>query len=128
MELLRLVGLCMLGLAPLTLLRKNAPEQALVLTVGLAAVGLGWCMTYLAPLLSELERITVRAGLAEAHMGILVKAVGVAVVTKLGVELCTDGGSRTLAAVLSLFGAAASLSVAMPLVREVLRLLLGFWE
>ena len=53
MELLRLMGLCALCLLPILVLRKNAPEQALLLVLAIAAVVTARVLALAAPLLEE---------------------------------------------------------------------------
>ncbi len=64
MELLRLAGLCVLCMGPLVLLRKSAPEQALLLTLAVFCVGTLWCVSLAAPLVDTLQKLGERAGLA----------------------------------------------------------------
>lgn len=127
MELLRLVGLCILCMGPLVLLRKSAPEQALLLTLAVFCVGTLWCISLAAPLVSALRELGERAGLGGKHLDVLLKAVGTALVTRVGSDLCRDGGSQTMAGLVELLGAVAALIVAMPLIREVLELLGGYF-
>ena len=50
------------------------------------------------------------------------KTVAAALVTRLGADVCRDGGSQALAGAVEMAGAAASLAVAMPLLQAVTEL------
>ena len=99
MEALKLMGLCVVCLAPVLLLKKKTPELAPLLTLGAEGV----------------------------HLKVLLRTVGAAMVTRLGADLCRDGGSQALATVVELTGGAAALLIAMPLLEAVVDLRLGFF-
>ena len=60
-------------------------------------------------------------------MAVLLKTVAAALVTKLCADLCRDGGSQALATTVEAAGAVAALVLAMPLLRAMAELLLGFF-
>ena len=47
--------------------------------------------------------------------------------TKLGSDLCRDGGSQALAGAVEMAGAAAAVVIALPLLESVVGLLLGYF-
>ena len=61
MELLRLAGLCALCMLPVTLLRKTAPEQALLLTAAILSVTLARCLRLGTPLAGMLDEAAAEA-------------------------------------------------------------------
>lgn len=127
MELLGLAALCVACLLPAVLLRKKTPEQALLLTIAVLAVVLARCLAAAAPLLEELRGLFDRAGLEGVYVSILLKTVAVALITRFCGDLCKDGGSQALASAVETAGAAAALVIALPLVRAVVELLLGYF-
>ena len=127
MELLRLMGLCLACLPAVVLLKKNAPEQALLLTAAILSLALLRCLSLAAPLLETLGSLFERAGIESAHVGVLAKTAATAAVTRLASDLCKDGGSQAMASAVELAGAVVSLVIALPLVEAVAELLLGFF-
>ena len=121
MELLRLMGLCLACLPAVVLLKKNAPEQALLLTAAILSLALLRCLSLAAPLLETLGSLFERA------VGVLAKTAAAAAVTRLASDLCKDGGSQAMASAVELAGAVVSLVIALPLVEAVAELLLGFF-
>ena len=107
MELLRLALLCAVCLLPVLVLRGRSPEQAFLLILAIAAVVLARVLALTAP--------------------VLLKTVAAALVTRLCADLCRDGGSQAMAAVVELAGAAAALLIALPLLEAVAGLLLGYF-
>ncbi len=126
-ELLRLAGACAVCLPLAALLRRREPELALVLTAAALLLALVHSLAAAAPLLEELRSLMVRAGLEEARLGILLRCLGAAVVTRITAGLCRDGGSQALAEAVELAGALAGLAIAFPLVRSVVELVLRYF-
>ena len=127
MELLRLMALCVVCLLPVLLLKKKTPEQALLLTLAIVSAAAVRCLSLAAPVLRELEELFLRAGIEGAYISALLKTVAAALVTRLCADLCRDSGSQALASAVELAGAVAVLLIAMPLLRAVVSLLLGYF-
>lgn len=128
MELIRLMALCVICLLPVLLLKKKTPEQALLLTLAILSVAAARCLALAAPLLRDLEELFLRAGIEGAHVSILFRTVAAALVTRLCADLCRDSGSQALAAAVEIAGAVAALLIALPLLRSVVSLLLGYFS
>lgn len=127
MEMLKLAALCAVCILPVTLLRKQSPEQALLLTLGVLAAALARCLTLAAPLLDEVRDLFQRAGVELAYVSILLRATAAALVTRFCADLCKDGGSQALASAVETAGAVAALAITMPLLRAVVDLLMGYF-
>jgi stage III sporulation protein AD len=123
MESLKLMGLCVACLLPVLLLKKSAPEQALLLTIAIVAVAVARCLSLAAPVVEELETLLAQAGIEGEYAAILLRSVAAALVTRLCAQLCRDGGSQALAGAVETAGAVAALLIALPLLRSVLSLL-----
>lgn len=127
MELLRLMGLCALCLLPILVLRKNAPEQALLLVLAIAAVVTARVLALAAPLLEQLRTLFDQAGVDSSHVSILLRTVAAALVSRLCGDLCRDSGSQALGTVVELAGAVAALLISLPLLEAVAGLLMGYF-
>lgn len=127
MELLRLMGLCALCLLPILVLRKNAPEQALLLVLAIAAVVTARVLALAAPLLEQLRTLFDQAGVDSSHVSISLRTVAAALVSRLCGDLCRDSGSQALGTVVELAGAAAALLISLPLLEAVAGLLMGYF-
>ena len=123
----RLMGLCALCLLPILVLRKNAPEQALLLVLAIAAVVTARVLALAAPLLEQLRTLFDQAGVDSSHVSILLRTVAAALVSRLCGDLCRDSGSQALGTVVELAGAAAALLISLPLLEAVAGLLMGYF-
>ena len=127
MELLKLAALCAVCILPVVLLRKQTPEQALLLTIAILAVSAARCVSLALPLMEELRALFDRAGIEPLYLSILLRTLAAALVTRLCADLCKDGGSQALASAVETAGAVAALAIAMPLLKAVIELLLGYF-
>ena len=127
MELLKLAALCTVCILPVVLLRKQTPEQALLLTIAILAVAAARCVSLAMPLMDELRALFDRAGIEPIYLSILLRTLAAALVTRLCADLCKDGGSQALASAVETAGAVAALAIAMPLLKAVIELLLGYF-
>ena len=124
---MRLAALCAVCMLPVALLRRTAPEQALLLTTSILAAALARCLCLAAPVLEEVRALFERAGIEAAYVSVLLRTTAAALVTRLCADLCRDGGSQSLAAAVETAGALAVLLIALPLLRAVTELLLGYF-
>ena len=127
MDVLKLAALCVVCLLPVVLLRRQSPEQALLLTLAILAVVMARCLSLAVPLLEELRALFSRAGIEAAYVSILLRTTAAALVTRFCADLCKDGGSQALATAVETAGAIAALAIALPLLQAVVDLLLGYF-
>lgn len=127
MEVLKLAALCVVCLLPVVLLRRQSPEQALLLTLAVLAVVMARCLSLAVPLLEELCALFERAGIETAYVSILLRTTAAALVTRFCADLCKDGGSQALASAVETAGAVAALAIALPLLQAVVELLMGYF-
>ena len=104
--------------------KRGSPELALLVTLGAAAVGLLFLTGLLEELTTFLRTLSERGGISHRLLTPLYKTVGIALVVKVGSELCRDAGESALAATVETAGAVCALLAAAPLLREVFVLLM----
>lgn len=127
MEMLKLTGLCAVCLVPILLLRKSAPEQAFLLTAAVLAAAFFRCAQALSPVLVRIQALLKEAGLSAESCGILLRVMVLTVISRLCADLCRDGGSHALGAVVELAGTVGALAVSMPLLEKAVTLLMRYF-
>jgi len=120
-------ALCVTGAVLAVVVRRGAPELALTVTLGTAAVGFLFLAGPLGDLLDFMTEVS-RYGVSQKLLIPLYKIVGIAVVVKVGGDLCRDAGESALASVVETAGSVCALLVALPLLRGVLTLLMELME
>lgn len=100
-------------------LKKSAPELALLLV---AAAGV-WILTLtldgLGAVAALMEELAGVSGLSEELLEPVAKTVALSILTKLTAEICRSAGESGLASFVELGGTVAALVVALPLMRAV---------
>lgn len=120
-------ALCVAGALLAVVVRRGAPELALAVTLGAVAVGLLFLAGPMKELLDFMKEVS-RYGVSQKLLIPLYKIVGIAVVVKVGGDLCRDAGESALASVVETAGSVCALLAALPLLRGVLALLMELME
>lgn len=105
-------------------IKKQAPDMALVVTLCTVAVILGTALAALEPVRALMDSLGERAGLSAAVLAPVVKTVGIALLTRVCAELCRDAGESGIAAAAEIAGGACALLTCLPLFQAVLELIL----
>lgn len=100
--------------------RQNAKEVGLVLSLAAGALILAQAMGALEAVRALMEDLGDRAGLSPAVLDPVLKTVGIAVLTRISAEVCRDAKESGIAAFVETAGAVMALYVALPLMRAVL--------
>ena len=119
---LQIAAVCLVGAVLAAVLRQRSPEAALLLGLAVCAVVGALLLRGLADVLDMLEDLAA-GGLPEGLFTPLVKTLGIALVSRLGTEICRDAGQGAMAAVLETAGAFGAVLVSLPLVRAAWELL-----
>jgi len=113
----------LVGAVLAAVLRQRSPEAALLLGLAVCAVVGALLLRGLADVLDMLEDLAAAGGLPPELLAPLVKTLGIALVSRLGTEICRDAGQGAMAAVLETAGAFGAVLVSLPLVRAAWELL-----
>ena len=110
------------------LLRKYQP--ALALGVGLLAgvVVLGSLLGTVLPLLRRVQTLAENAAVPTGYIGILLKGLGICLLTQIASDTCRDAGETALANKAELVGKILLLTVALPLFEEIITLALSLLQ
>lgn len=120
----RLGALCLVTLFALILLRGWKPEWAPLLRLAAAAVFFASLLTETASILSEASALS--GGVVPSDTwAVMLKSLGIALLTELCAGICRDGGEQSLAFFAETTGKLEILYLSLPLVRSVLDTALG---
>ena len=105
------------------LLRKSAPEIALVMVLCVGLWVLYIVISGLGAIVALLEELVQLSGLSDALLEPVVKTVVLSILTRLTSELCRSAGEGGIASFVELAGTVFTLIVALPLIRVVMTLM-----
>ena len=120
---LQIAAVCLVGAVLAAVLRQRSPAAALLLGLAVCAVVGALLLRGLADVLDMLEDLAAAGGLPPELLAPLVTTLGIALVSRLGTEICRDAGQGAMAAVLETAGAFGAVLVSLPLVRAAWELL-----
>lgn len=98
-------------------------ELGVVLAVAVCALGAIGAMEYLRPVRALWDSLGDLGSLDGDMVAVLVKAVGISLVTEIASMICCDSGNSSLASVLRLLGTAVILWLSVPIFTALLELI-----
>lgn len=104
--------------------KKQAPDMALVVTLCAVALILSAAASVLEPVRELMDALGEQAGLSAAVLAPVIKTVGIALLTRVCAELCRDANESGIAAAVEIAGGGCALLVCLPLFHAVLELIL----
>lgn len=103
-------------------------DFTVLLTMAVCCMAAMIALSYLEPVLDFLRELEALGDLQGDTLGILLKAVGIGLVSEIAGMVCSDAGNGSLGKTLQMLGSAAILYLSLPvfsalleLVREILR-------
>lgn len=105
------------------MLDGQAKDFSVMLTIAVCAIVGGVALSYLEPVLVFLQELESTGGMQRDLLGVLLKAVGVGVVSELIGVICTDAGKASLGKSFQMLGSAVILSLSLPVFRTLLAMI-----
>ena len=122
MEVMRIVGIGLIGAILSILLRNSKPEFSMLIPVVVSFTVLACAMPYLIRITEELSRMASSAGINSSYMRIVIKVIGISYLVCITAELCKDAGENAIAAKIELGGKFIILAMAIPIINSLLNL------
>lgn len=108
-----------LGLA----VEKREKDVSVLLTMAVCAMAATIGVSYLEPVLDLLRELESLGQLQGGMLGILLKAVGIALIAELAGMICSDAGNASLAKTLQMLASSAILYLSIPIFNALLTLI-----
>ena len=122
MELiLRSAAVLLLSALTALLLKKNAPELALMLSLAALCTVFLSLLNVIRQFRSLFDTVSILLPDSEIMIRPVLKCLAIAVITKITAELCQDASQNTASAAIELIGTVCALSVAMPLIVSMIK-------
>ncbi len=105
------------------ILGKQERDISVMLSMTVCAMGAIIALTFLEPVVDLLRQLEQLGNLGGDLLSVLLKAMGIAMVTEIAGTICADSGSSALGKTMQLLGAAAILWLSLPLFQTFLTLI-----
>lgn len=110
------------------LVRQIKPEFAPVVILGGSAVILVTVAGRFFEASETVDQMMRLAGLEKENVSILMRALGICVITQFAADICYDNSSSALAAAVELAGRVGAITLALPMLQAVAKTALGLME
>lgn len=121
--LLKIAALGILAALLVTVLKKQSPETALLLSLAACVLIALLLLDTLKPLLRFFEKLHQLTRINNGLLAPMAKAVGIGLLTQISSTVCSDAGQSAIARLIELCGGVLALYVALPLFEAVLELI-----
>ena len=123
---MKAVGAALLACLCAQILRRRAPEHALLLTLTAALFLCALALPAAAELWAMWQELSAGPALSGAVVAPVFKCVGLGLLTRLGADLCRDSGSAAAATAVELIGCVCALLAASPLMVLLFEMIGGY--
>ena len=106
-----------------TVLSKNSKDMAVVLGICVCTMVLLAAVSFLSPVVQFVQRLQELGGLDNTMVEILLKAVGVGLISEVAVLICSDSGNQVMGKALEYLAGGVILYLSIPLFTELLELM-----
>lgn len=119
MEWIRLIGFCLLTAVMVMILRQMHPQSAGLLSVAFGVMAVGAALPQLGAYVQIIRSFLASLGLEAQYYQVMLKAMGIVLITQLAVQVCQDMDAPSIAARAEFFGRLALVGIAVPIFMEL---------
>ncbi|MFO7154649.1 MAG: stage III sporulation protein AD [Caldicoprobacter oshimai] len=123
-EVFQLVGLGIVAAILALVLKQHKPELGLFIAIAAGAIILLMVTGRLVAVVTVLDDMARRANLDQAHLSVVLKAIGIAYITEFGAQVCKDAGENSIASKIELGGKIIILSLTLPILVGLIEVIL----
>lgn len=121
--LLKVTAICIPAAIFTAAIKKDSPAMALALAMAAGAGALYLAAGAISEITEFVNDLAESAGISTPVLTIVIKTVGIAIVSKLTADVCREAGLLGAASATELAGTAASLYVALPLMKTTFQMI-----
>jgi len=97
MEIIQIVGLCIVTTILVVLLREDRPELALQMSIIVGVIIFLRMMNQIVTVIQYLRDLSLRANINNLYISTVFKIIGIAYIAEFGSQICKDAGSHSIA-------------------------------
>lgn len=125
MDIVKIAFFGVLTVLLYALLRQIKPEIAPFAVLGGAVLIVVTLSDKLLDVTGSVDEMMSLAGLEKENVSILIKSLGICVVTQFAADICYDNSCSSIAAAVELAGRVGAIALAMPMIKTVAQLAIG---
>lgn len=125
MEIIKIAFMAILTVIFFALLRQIKPEIAPFVIIGGSIVIIIMLSESLLGVTSEVDEMMSLTGISPENVSILLRALGICIVTQFTANICYDNSCSSVAAAVELAGRIGAIVIAMPMLKTVAEIAIG---
>lgn len=104
-------------------LSKQGADISLLLTIVVCCMVIAAALSYIQPLWNFLQRLVELGGIRSELLEVLLKVVGVGLISQIASLICADAGNHSLSKALQILTTAVILCLSLPVLDEMISLI-----
>ena len=121
--IIRFTVICVIGGVLAVFVKKSSPDLGLMVSIAVCIVVLAALLAPLQEVVGLLRQMMEWSGMPEEVFAPLLKTLGIALLCRVGGDLCQDAGQSAVASLVEMGGALGTILVSVPLLRAVWEML-----
>lgn len=123
MEIEKVIVIAVIATILIVIVRQNRQEQGVILSLLTTILLVIWIINDMVPIIAEIKNITEYFSFSGENVEILLKTLGICLLSQSGSDVCRDAGETSLAAKIQLASKTAILILCLPLFRQFLEMI-----
>ncbi len=124
MEVIRIIGIALIGLIIIILLKQYKPEFSIYISLLVGVLILLLVTDQLTGIINLLTSLSNKAGVNNEFLTLLIKITGIAFLTEFAVSICKDTGETAIANKVDMGGKIIIVSMSIPIISSLLETIL----
>lgn len=124
MELyMRSAALVLLAVILTLVIARQSRDMSILLSLGVCVIVMISCVSFLSPIIEFIRELRRIGDLEQGFLGILLKCVGVGLLSELAALICADAGENAMGKSLQILSGIVIVWLSLPLMKQVIVLL-----
>ncbi|PKM45026.1 MAG: stage III sporulation protein AD [Firmicutes bacterium HGW-Firmicutes-8] len=119
MEIIKIVGLCLVATVLIVIIKQQRPELAVQLSIVVGAVIFTMMLGKINSVITLMRQLAQKSDINVLYMGIILKIVGVAYIAEFGAQICRDAGEGAIASKIEFAAKVIVIVLAVPVIAAV---------
>lgn len=120
MEIVKIVGIGIVGVIISSLLKRNNPEFSLIITLATGMILLVLVLSAMTEAITAFDTLISSSGLDTGLFGGVLKIIGIGYLTEYGASICEDYGASSVGNKIQLGGKLTIFLMSLPIIRGLI--------
>lgn len=123
MEAIKIIGVGLIALIVIVIIKQYKPEFAIYISLVSGIIIVFLVFGKLSGIISILTDLSKKAGINATYLSIILKIIGIAILTEFGVSICKDAGETAIASKIEFGGKIIIISISVPIIAALLEVI-----